>query len=337
MRTESQTQRKLLEQKLIEHRSTLEGQHDRLQAQVSAKQAEIEAVNANRRSTATEANEYRKMAAEEEAKAAAADKAGDTRAAEEAREQATRFGSVADVADRNFDAAERDLANLRVELAERQRDSQDVSARLAQGNKEIHEAEAALDQYEDQARFIDEAARKLSLAAATDNVVEQADAELAAEKAYAQARAIDVDEAKIGATTGRQVSETSLPDPTADLATNDDALGTDGFAQSTAAASTDSFDLGDVGFDGNGQDALADNADATADMSSDNADSLNAAAPETGDLVATADATALTADTGFDAGASDFGTDSSLDFGSSADTEMPGDAGLDDGADLGIA
>ena len=150
-------------------------------------------------------------------------------------------------------------------------------------------AESQLDKLEDQARLLDEAARRFAAAEATDDIVRRAELELAAEATLKQADAIDVDRGAIRVlvpgfperTPGVDaVSAMSAPEGDASAPSHDDlvvagsatavdATGDDGAGDVAGASSDETADDG-LGLDGEfGVDvgagaAVADASDSTA-------------------------------------------------------------------------
>jgi hypothetical protein len=208
---------------------------DQYGAEQSAASADIQ-VKRERR----EADEATKGAADEEAKAAAAEKRGDAHAAEEMRENAMSLRSAADVHAQRARQATLDAAELREEAAQHARRVVELETEQADLRSAGGAAAAELDKMEDQARLLDEAARKMTEAAQlrdsgqpmNDKVVGTiGELEDEAEKALAKAAGIEIDRGSITAVLPDAQIGASVPVPTSDteatVAAASGALGSD--------------------------------------------------------------------------------------------------------------
>jgi hypothetical protein len=182
MRTDATNARRLVAQEIQRRDTDLGIAHDRaLQRQSAAEQA-VKTADDTRKAEHRDAQEFRATAEDYRKQADAAEQKGDTRAAEETREQVQRLEARAEAAEARAVQADRDYDDARVDLATRQREANALDQQMTDMNKASNVAERQLDALEDKARLLDEAGRKLGAASVTDNVVDRAQLELDAEK-----------------------------------------------------------------------------------------------------------------------------------------------------------
>jgi hypothetical protein len=285
-----------------------------------------------------------------------AEKRGDSAALDELRESNDRNHQIIDQAQGRLDAAQRNLDQAKVAVAERTRDFDEATRRMNATIAADNPAEKQLDALEDKARLLNEAGLKLDLARTIDNPVERADVEMDAEKILKQANAIQVDTKQITAITGQALElpdisslppMSELPDSSADADVSTTGAGTDEPVASsdTAGAIVDPF------ADGGGDDAVA-AVDTSPVAASDDVLGTAGTDVDTGSAVATAVAPdpvapdpVTAADTpaapSFDAGAIDGGAadpapamaDAGSDF-AAPDLDDPGP--VDDGGDAEV-
>ena len=137
-------------------------------------------------------------AAKEEAKAVAAEKRGDDRAAEELRENAQSLRSSADVHTKRADQVQLDKANLEKEAADLKARVTDLEGEKTALVQAGGAASQEVDKMEDQARLLLEASQKTEQAAALPPDDPRAEALKAqAQQALDDAAKLDVDEGKI--------------------------------------------------------------------------------------------------------------------------------------------
>jgi hypothetical protein len=203
-------------------------------AEQSAKSADIQVAREK-----ADAAKLAKDAAEIDADVLAAEKKGDSRAAEEHRELAADYRNAAEVHTARARQAELDAAELREQAAQHARRVVELETQKTDLVKDGSEASEQIDLMEDQARLLDEAARKLTMAevlktteppGVDTRAVEIATLEIDAENALKKAGDIEVDQSKI---------TTVLPD----------AKFEDPAAQASTSADTDAIETADPTID----------------------------------------------------------------------------------------
>lgn len=255
LRAEATAQRRLVNERLAQ-RSQLDVESERASRRRFSAEQELKTAGNTLATEREAAKGMRDIADEALSDAVAAERAGKTAQAEEFRESAERFRASATAAEANAAAAQRDVDELTVRVAELTRQSKDLFQQVADANRQSNTAERLIDQMENQARLVDEASRRAQFAETLDNPVERADAELEAERLFAQAKAIDVDTAAIAAASGRDVTVPDVdtlpvaPDePVAAADTSDAASFVDGAVGDEVMADTGDTGFADAGFD----------------------------------------------------------------------------------------
>ena len=223
-------------------------------AEQSAKSADIQV----KREKADVA-EMNKGAAELEASALAAEKKGDLRVAEENRELAADYRNSADIHAARARQAELDAAELREQAAQQARRVVELETQKSDLVKEGSEASAQLDKMEDQARLLDEAAHKMtmaemltgaeppgSMADVDKRVIEISTLEVEAEEALEKANDMEIDRTKI---------TNVLPDATFEtdatpVSTTADPTETEGSPIGATTGTGDTTDGGDATAEG---------------------------------------------------------------------------------------
>jgi hypothetical protein len=209
LRANAATARNEVAQELQRRDTDLGIRHDRAVRLQDAADQSVKSADATRQQEHRDAREMRASADAERKEAADAEQKGDTRGAEEKREIAQRMDARAEAHEARAVQADRDYDAARVELAQRQGEVNTLEQQTRDMNGASNAAEKQLDALEEKARLLDEAGRKLLGAGATDNVLDQAQLELDAEKLLKTANGITLDVAGIATFTGKPVA---LPD-----------------------------------------------------------------------------------------------------------------------------
>jgi len=121
----------------------------------------------------------------------------DAREAEELREIRTDLSRMSEAQRAVQRQSELEAARFTETAAEHNRRVTEAHLDLRETQRRGTAAESQLDKFEDQARLLDEAARRFAAAQATDDIVRRAELELAAEATLQQADRIDVDRGAI--------------------------------------------------------------------------------------------------------------------------------------------